>query len=152
MNITLAFKKYDIKPSFSDKLLDKAIKSWTKSPYFHCEIIINDDWISSSPEAGSVYRNKLKELKSNYDYITIEVDGRKNKKVQKFIDSQLGKKYDYFGIFFSQIIDVELDNKNKWFCSEIVAYILKMYGVNLEEKSNQYSPGKLYKRIYRLDI
>jgi len=151
MNITVAFKKYDKKPNFIDKLISKSIKIWTDSPYFHCEIIINDEWVSSNPEVGAVYRNELKTLKDNYDYVTLEVDGRRNKKVQNFIDNQIGKKYDYFGIFFSQVIDIKMDDKNKWFCSEIVSHILKMYGIKLEEECNQYSPGKLYKRIYRMD-
>ena len=152
MEVTVAFKKYDIHPKFIGKLINSAIKWRTRSKYYHCEIIINNEWISSNPEVGAVYRNKLKSLKANYDYITISVDGRRDKKVQNFIDAQIGKKYDWVGILFSQAIDIHVDDKNEWFCSEIVSYILKLYGVDLQKECNQYSPGGLHRSIKSLDL
>jgi len=150
MIITLAFKKSATNPSLFEKIQIKSIQYWTKSPYYHVEMIIKDFWVSSNPDVGGVKIHPLKELSKNYDYIDINVDGRKLKSILKFINKQKGKKYDWVGIIFSQVIKADIEEKDKWFCSEIVAKILKLFGLLLELDCNQYSPGLLYDEILKL--
>ncbi len=149
MIVTLAFKK-ESSGSLPDKIKNKLIKMWTSSEYFHVEIIIKDRWISSSPSVGAVYENQLHERSTKYDYVDVNVNGRKLRTVQKFIQSQIGKKYDWPGIFFSQVINFDLDSRDKWFCSEIVAQILQIFGLDLSRPANEYSPGELYREVEKI--
>lgn len=34
--------------------VDKVIRWWTSSKYSHCEVVIGDEWFSSSPRDGGV--------------------------------------------------------------------------------------------------
>ena len=142
MKIKLAFFKD------RDNLLDDIIKLWTKSKYSHIEIIIKDKWISSSPIDGGVHILELHELDHNkYNYIEVDVDGRKFKKVQKYIESQKDAKYDKWGIFFGVLFNSGLEDKNKLFCSEMITKILQIFEV--EEVSglapHKITPGDLAK-------
>ena len=150
MIITLALKKTS-NDGFVGKTIEKLIKWWTRSPYFHIEMIIKGKWISTNPTDGAVYIRELQDLKTNYDYIDIEIDGKKVKKAMVFLESQVGKKYDYLGLFFSTVIKFNLDNKQKWFCSELIAETLKIFDQPLREDSNNYTPGDLA-RIFRKQI
>jgi uncharacterized protein YycO len=146
MIVTLAFQKQS-EDGFMGKLVEKIIEWKTGSKYFHVEMIIKDKWISSSPSAGAVYIHNLHPLEANYDYVDINIHGARVKKMMKFAEAQVGKKYDWYGILFSQTIDVDKDNKNKWFCSEIVSEMLKIGGYELKLPSNQYSPGDLFEIV-----
>jgi len=147
MIVTIALKK-----KTSTKLIDKIIASlikWkTKSEYFHVEMIIKNKWISTNPTANTVYIHDLLPLNDHYDYFNINIHGAKVNKMLKFAESQVGKKYDWKGIFLSQAVDFNIDNKNKWFCSEFVAEMLKIGGYNTNNKpSNQYSPEDIYQLV-----
>jgi len=37
-----------------------------------------------------------------------------------------GKKYDYLGLFFMELFHTKIHDKNKWYCSEIVMYLLEL--------------------------
>ena len=145
MLITLAFKKHSKKFS----ILENLIKIWTNCKYFHVEIIIKDKWISSNSESGGVTIKTLKPLKNNYDYFTLSVDGRKLKKVMQFIENEKNSKYDWCGIFCTQFINLNKQNRNKWFCSEIVSEILKKFEVKefKDIKPSEMSPADIFKMI-----
>ena len=147
MIITIALKK-----KTSEKLIDKIIASvikWKiKSKYFHVEMIIKDKWISTNPTANSVYINKKMPLNDKYDYFDIKIHGARVNKMLKFAESQVGKQYDWKGIFLSQASDFNIDNKDKWFCSEFVAEMLKIGKyINDDKPSNQYSPEDIYQIV-----
>lgn len=74
------------------------------------------------------------------------------KRVLDFAKAQVGKKYDYMGIFrFLTREKSEMDDK--WFCSELVFEAFKQAGIHLLEriKSYQVSPGilKLSPRLHK---
>jgi hypothetical protein len=144
MIIKLALKK-----KTSGKLLDNiiawAIRIRTFSQYFHVEMVVGDKWISTNPQAGAVYINDLLPLNDKYDYIDVNIHKSKVDKMIKFAEKQVGKKYDWLGILLSQAVNVDVENKDKWFCSEIVAEMLKVAGEDIPKNSNQYSPGDLSK-------
>jgi len=147
MVITLALKKTSTK-NWLDKLTANLIKWRTHSQYFHVEMIVGDKWISTNPEAGAVYIHELLPLNDNYDYFDIKIHGSKVKKMMKFAESQVGKKYDWKGILLSQTINLAIDDKDKWFCSEIMAEMLKSSGyLNTSKDSNQYSPETIYQLV-----
>jgi hypothetical protein len=65
------------------------------------------------------------------------------KRVFAFLTKVKGLEYDYLGIVFSQFIKAKIDDKDKYFCSEISAELLKRIGFDLDEPYT-YSPSSLY--------
>ena len=131
MDVTIAFKK-KVTPDSSRffKLSAKAISWWTKSEYYHCELIIDKKWISSHPNLGGVAIRDLKPLSENWDYYKLdlpELTEEQQMVLWTYIYKQLDTGYDWKGIFLSQFFKFGLNADSKWFCSEIVAKLLQLY-------------------------
>jgi len=104
-------------------ITDRVIAVWTKGPYSHVELIIPDDnsvtGLTMCSALGS--ENRVRCTSHNidydiYDYYPIYV---KDKNISlDFFKTIDGSKYDYLGIFMSQIIPLGIDATKKWFCSE----------------------------------
>jgi hypothetical protein len=141
MQITLAFKKND--PAWYAKL----VRWYTKSKYSHVELIIEDKWISISDSKDGVHIYDLEPLHTSWDYVPVEVPADRLEDVWRFIDSQVGKKYDWAGIFFTQFLKIsDSDAKNKWFCSEFVCQVLKEFQIECVKEFDcaNLSPRDLY--------
>ena len=119
--------------------LDKLIRLWTKSPYSHCEIIIYGVNYTSSFMDGGVVRRIMEVNPDSWDFI--ELNDVDKQFALDFFRKQIGKKYDYLGIFLSQLLPLSRHHKDKWFCSEICAAMLGL------ENAHEYSPEDLYQRI-----
>lgn len=148
LDVKIAFKYKKPKESFANKL----ICWWTKSQYFHVELIIGSKWISSNPDVGGVTINDLQPLKDTYHYLELKdvyVTVDQHNKIMQWISSQQGKKYDWCGIVWSQVFPFNWNSKNKWFCSEIVTTILKFMLVKevMDSTPNNVSPGDLARKF-----
>jgi len=147
LKITLAFQKADYigkKPNVYERL----IKWRTKSKYYHSEIVINDMWISALDYRG-FRMNKLRPLTDLYDYheFYVTVTDKQYSDLMEWLEEQVGKGYDWYGLVISQIFKIGLDNKNKWICSEIVTKVLQLLGVKItfDLVPIMTSPGDLAK-------
>ena len=149
MKVTIALKKKS-KDGILDKLIEQAIKIWTRSKYFHVEMIIKDVWVSTNPTAGAVYMNTLQPLNDNYDYFDVDVDGRRINKVMDFLNAQVGKKYDYWGLFFSTVFTMNVEDRNKWFCSELIAEALNVFGFKAPKNVNEMTPEDIYQMVQNI--
>ena len=131
LELTLAFRKVD-----KTDIADQLISFWTKSKYVHVELIMDNMWISSNLKG--VHIKELTPLKDTYDYHNLEVIITHDQYVNivKWIYKQNGKTYDRLGIYLSQFIPLRIDNRNKWFCSELVTKILQM--LNVVEVQDNY--------------
>lgn len=128
--------------------VDFLIRKWTRSPYSHCEIVIDYKWYSSSPRDGKVREKIIHPRSKNWEYIDIDLSSTDIENIRNFFNEQEGKKYDYIGIILSQVLPLGIDNKNKWFCSEICSRALQNIGkVPKNKKSNWYNPGRLYNAL-----
>ena len=116
------------------KWYDKLIAWWTKSNYSHCELVIDNMWYSCSPRDGRVRKKSIIPKKEHWDFI--EIDINKNLFLE-FFEKNKGKKYDWLNIFCNQILPCNLQNPNKWICSEFV-------GTAIFQKEFKGSPQKLY--------
>lgn len=126
---------------------DTLTRLWTKSKYSHVELIdSHNNWITSSPRDGGVVKRSVDFHHNNWDVFEINID---EKEVMNFFNEELGKKYDWLGIFFSQIIKLNIHNKSRWFCSEIIHAALIVGGMSkLHFKaSNKYNPGSLFNML-----
>lgn len=153
MLIGIAFEsKIPKKCSFIDKLKIKGIQKWTNSKYFHTEFIIGNYWVAATTDG--IIRYDLRPLTSQYDYIFIDLKMSEPhyNKIIHFIDSQLGTKYDWMGIFFSQFVTVGSNHEDKWFCSELVTKLLQLCLVEnvFDMQPHLVSPGDLFRRLQEL--
>jgi len=145
LNVTIAFEQeYE-----HTTIYGKLIKWWTKSNFYHTEVIIGNNWISSRINEG-VHVKPLKPLKDKYLYKKlppIELTDRQYNNLHTWLLEQENKDYDLLGIIWSQVFPFRYDDKNKWFCSEIVTKILQICGVpeTFDLTPNLVSPGKLAK-------
>lgn len=115
---------------------DKLIRLWTRSKYSHVELVIDNVWMSSSMRDGGVRSRKGLVAKSDHwDYLEIDCDADF---ALKMFESKKGHKYDYLGIALTQFMPLNIHDKIKEFCSEIVSLMLKV------EDAHRYSPEDLY--------
>ena len=114
--------------------------------YTHVELIFSDGkWFSSrestkKEEKGVSFIPEPQDA-SEYDFIDVgDVD---EEKIKKWCDKQCGKKYDWIGILFSQGLRMDIQRKDKWFCSEICARALQEGKKLCTISAHFVSPGKL---------
>ena len=110
--------------------INKIVRWWTKSKYSHAELILPDGitWISISPFKGSVLRAKQKKYYSSleWDFIELNVTQEQVDVINEFYESTKGSKYDWIGMLLSQCLPFNVKQKKKWYCSEWIAYALRI--------------------------
>ena len=122
----------------------RAIQIWTRSKYFHTELIIGNKRISAHTKNGVFVTGNLNtnSWSINADIKEIEIDENKVQEAIEFARTQINKGYDWKGIFFSQVIPADKHDKEKWFCNEIAGEVLKIAGAKgIDKDTNEYNPG-----------
>lgn len=120
-------------------LIGRMIRFWTRSQYSHTEILLYDyqdgtyDCLSADYIDG-VRINRLSISLDEWDIIDIDFP---ISKVHEWYSRNYGKGYDYLGLL-GFVISPLKENKNRWFCSEIVADII---GIKC---SSRFNPSILY--------
>ena len=136
---------------------DKAVAWWTakfsdkfngkwRFGYSHCELYFpnNNRMFSASQYENKVrFKNKLN-VGSNWEIIKIYKRWHRGyNNLMLSCDLLLDKKYDYLGIFGFIIPKIKQD-KNKWFCSEVCAFILDYNKLeHFDKPFSKYSPNSL---------
>jgi len=148
--VTLAFNQIQS----SSKIHSKIIGKWTKSNFSHVEIIIGDVWISSV-EGKGVHVKKLEPLNDKYVYHKLKdavLTESSYLDIKEWIYQQENSDYDITGILLSQIFPLRFDNRDKWFCSELVTKILQLLGYKevFDLLPHLVDPGFLAK-LYKLE-
>lgn len=109
---------------------NKIIRWWTKSPYSHAELILPDNisWISISPLLTSKVKLRTRENYNveNWDFIEISVTSEQLNVIMEFYDATKGCGYDWIGMLLSQFLPYYVKRKEKWYCSEWIAYALRI--------------------------
>lgn len=151
MKVILAFKNgMNSNDAWYWKTSAKLIQWWTKSKYFHVEIAFKDKWVAAHTDTG-IRMEQLKPLyDNNYEYFELEVPNitkEQERILIEFIKEQENKGYDWKGIFLSQILFLNWEHPEKWFCSEIVAKVLELLYVQefMGIAPNKLSPGEIHK-------
>jgi len=154
MIITLAFEhEIDKDKPLLTRLAAKGVQIWTKSKYYHVEIIIDGIWYSSRTDHG-LRPLKLKPLSKAYDYYTIdtEISNKSLCNFKRFVKSNENTGYDWLGILLAQFLPFTIDNKDKWFCSEVVTKILQILDVYevIDVEPHRISPEDLYRLVQKI--
>ena len=138
-----------------DNLFHKIVRWWTKSPYSHAELIMpTGEWISISPFLAKQVESRTgpDAPMSQWDFIEIEVNEKKIESLERFYELTKGQKYDWFGMIASQILPFHIKGRSRWYCSEWIAYALRISGILKWDRIQIYdqsdlSPQKLYELV-----
>lgn len=123
--------------------LDKLIRLFTRSIYSHCEVKIGNIFYGVNPAHNKVSKYYRDFKKEDWDSIKINIT---KKNFEIFFSYTKNKKYDWKGIFFSQIFPFKIHSKNKYFCSEWCAELLGL------DRPYKYSPKKLFRYLNKNHI
>jgi hypothetical protein len=126
MKIWIAF--YKGKGDFVNKI----VRWWTKSPYSHAELVLNDaeTWLSISPflKAQVSSRKKLQHNTDEWDFYKIDITKEQHDTIEEFYELTKGCGYDWIGMILSQFLPCRIKHKRRWYCSEWIAYALRISG------------------------
>ena len=135
-------------------LLGYLIVLRTLGKYAHCEMILNGYIYYTNPGGARIkpfiYKNYMDIYEINLPF-----------SVDFFIDQfkkYQGKGYDYWAIVLSQLLELDIEDKERYFCSELCLILINKLTndsltYNLKSiKANQFSPSKLYKYLKFMKI
>ena len=110
--------------------LNGIVRWWTKSIYSHAELVLPDGitWIGISPFLKSKVASR-KKLIINYvdwDFITLDVTQEQVDIIMEFFEDTEGHGYDWVGMLLSQFLPCKIKHKRRWYCSEWIAYALRI--------------------------
>lgn len=126
------FKNFNFKAGISSYLITLP----TKTIYYHSELVYKG-WAYSSTFSQGVRKIPISSLKKEeFDIVEVH-DINKNDFFLSW-DMMKNKKYDYLNIFLSQIIRLNIHDKDTFICSEVVA---KLIGLTAP---NSYNPRSLH--------
>jgi hypothetical protein len=146
--IRVAFFKGD-----THKLHHRFIRWWTKSPYSHAEIVLDDGqtWVSISPFLYTrvAARIRTSVADDEWSYLDFNVSQGELCALRDFISETTGDGYDWIGMILSQVLPIIIKGKGRWYCSQWIAHALSWSGIVKWKKIGIYEfpdlhPGKLY--------
>lgn len=126
------------------------IKLWTWSKYSHCEVVFSDGTAFSSHIAngGTRFISFLSPSPRVWDFIEIPASRQEEDEIRAWCEFELNCKYDWFGIFFSQVLPLRREHPDRWFCSELCATVVqKLLRLPTRPPACAYSPGGLYREL-----
>ena len=98
------------------------IRAVTWSDFSHCVVLIDDDTIIHSDFHG-VRIEPIKELQNrSRNWMIVEYECERPNDVIEACKTQLGKPYDFTGLFGIILRDIDLQDDSKWWCSELPVY------------------------------
>jgi hypothetical protein len=155
MKVKVAF--YKGKGSWKNRV----IRWWTKSKYSHAELIMPDNftWISISPLLTSRVQSRINTdfNPDIWDLVSIEVSAEQIQVINDFFEETKGCKYDWIGMILSQFLPCKIKHRSRWYCSEWIAYALRIADVFNWKTIKIYdqtdlSPQRLYEILSHKDL
>ena len=141
MTLTIAFYKGRADDPWG-RVKDWAIRKATGGKYSHAELIegradlgAQARCLSASSRDGGVREKTIHLTPGHWDLVEMPIDPAE---AADFIRQRIGMRYDWRGVFLSQVLAFGGHSKRRWFCSEIIAAALNM------ERPNRISPQMLF--------
>jgi len=129
-----------------------ALRTILWSQWSHCGILDGDHVIEAAAGKG-VVRVPLEEFKqvgSKLEEITVTVPDHVASKILESARSQIGKSYDYPGLFAIAVRHRDWHKKDRWTCSELVAWAFESADYPLVRKDSwRVTPQDIYLPFYR---
>jgi hypothetical protein len=154
--IQIAFFKGD-----RHELHHRFIRWWTKSPYSHAEIVLDDGetWVSISPflftRVAARVRTHIPD--EEWDYLDFKVTPEELRALKDFVSETTGDGYDWTGMLLSQVLPVIVKGKGRWYCSQWIAHALSHAGIVKWKRLGIYEfpdlhPGRLYEILSQVSL
>lgn len=119
------------------------IRAWTRSPYSHCELVVDGIWYSSSLWDGGVRAKRIEYREDHWDLI--EIPWANDQQILDHYDATKHLKYGWMDLIRSQIFNRAHDYSKAAFCSEWCA---AAFGI---PNPTIYSPGRFAELIQYLN-
>lgn len=134
---------YRGKGTWADKIVRKA----TRSPFSHCELIRTEitpkrgDTVTCISASGRDKGVRIKEIELKEEKWDIYAVPWAPENAWEIAEQHLGEPYELWSMVISQLFNFRRHNREKWFCSELIA---KALGLNMPHAK---SPGDLLRDI-----
>jgi hypothetical protein len=147
MEIKIAFYKGE------GNWVNKLVCWWTNSKYSHAELVLPDGitWIGISPFLKSKVESRKKLIVDNieWDFVSIKITEEQYQNITDFFNETKGNGYDWFGMLLSQFLPFRIKHNSRWYCSEWIAYALRIacivdWKIIKIYDRKDLSPGVLY--------
>lgn len=124
MKIKIAF--YKGKGTWTNSV----VRWWTNSVYSHAELILPDGvtWVGISPFLNSVVTKRivLDYNHNKWDLLEVEITEDQYEMIMQFFEDTKGQGYDWIGMLLSQFLPCKIKHRERWYCSEWIAYALRI--------------------------
>lgn len=111
------------------------VRWWTRSPYSHCELVVDGIWYSSSLMDGGVRGKVITYNPDHWDLITLPEELAP--RVLAYYELTKGYRYSWLDLIRSQLFNFTADEAGASFCSDWCAAALGIPNPTL------YSPATL---------
>jgi hypothetical protein len=110
--------------------LNKIVRWWTKSIYSHAELVLPDGitYLGISPFLKSKVASRKKLLidYSEWDVVDLQIAQEQLDIIMEFFEDTKGQGYDWVGMLLSQFLPCKIKHRERWYCSEWIAYALRI--------------------------
>lgn len=111
-------------------ILNRIVRWWTASEYSHVELVLPDEktWVGISPFLKSKVSSRTKTLEEvdEWDLVEIELTQDQLDIIMEFYEYTEGQGYDWIGMLLSQFLPCRIKHRKRWYCSEWIAYALRI--------------------------
>ena len=126
-------------------LNDKIISLLTGGQFSHVELQFSDKNCFSASTREGYTRFKEIDLQQNWQIVPLPCDEAKETIIRNWCETQIGIPCDWWGIIGINL--PILQNRNKWFCSELCCQALKLGEIIPNNVTNKISPNDLYRAV-----
>jgi len=98
------------------------VRWWTRSPYSHCELVIDGAWYSSSLMDGGVRSKRIALDIAHWDFI--DLPDHLAPRVLAYFEATKGQRYSWLDLLRSQVFNSNADEPGAAFCSDWIAAAL----------------------------
>jgi len=111
-------------------VFNSIVRWWTSSEYSHAELVLPDGvtWLGISPFLKSKVssREKILVIGENWDFVNLKVTQEQLDIIIDFFKDTEGHGYDWIGMLLSQFLPCKIKHRKRWYCSEWIAYALRI--------------------------
>jgi len=160
MAYKIAFYK-GTSPKLWDAIQQWAVRIWSRGKYSHCEFIDDNGssdpntwtWIAATSYNPGISAARMIEFKYGHWDVFNLPDDVDYAPAMDWQMSNLGKDYDWVGIWLSQFLGLNIDDSDRYFCSEFTMKALKMTALlrGDTKRPESYSPNSMYRKLKTMD-